>query len=684
MKIESLFSKFLHSLKGEDTNDAFRNTLAVVLPIIVFFYMGWPNTGIGIGVGTMIICMTDLPGNRTDKVNTAWVSILLFTLVAILTSWSTHYTLLMIGLMVLLTFVLSMFGVMGNRMFVTGSLGIAVATFTIGLRPENSLLYGSYIFYGCVWYYAISLLQIYLFPYRSLRRAIVETERSTASLLSLRSTGYNPSISLVGFNDKNIRLHLKLANQHELLRQLLLTDARTMHAKNKKGSIFLAKALNLIDLYEQVSAVHYDYPYLRKVLSSTGTLLLIEEAGALLANQLTATNSENFSRSFFAVLNKIQVKTDTSTIEQRHLLQQIVINLVEIHDLLAAIQDGYILESTQSDSKRYQEFLTLSPLRSKEIRREFSLTSPVLRFALRLSALSLVALVLITLFAKEHYSYWILLTMIVVSRPSFGLTLKRNGQRLLGTGLGIALGWSIAKFTTVPFQLVASGVFLFGFFAFNRLQYALSVVCITVAVILCLNAYEGGLWDLVTGRILFTLLGLLMCLAAAFLFPIWNAPRIKDLVAAVIKANVSYFKSVVNLQPHNVDKIHQTRLARKYSHQQLAGLSEAILAAQREPFHKKFNWSLIKRVQLLNYQLNVLTAAFAAMQKTGRNYFSADEIERVSVYLKECEHLEANLNLFSNDPLPSWGNQRMNLLDVSANLAMLLKTNVSEVSTSHD
>lgn len=105
---------------------------------------------------------------------------------------------------------------------------------------------------------------------------------------------------------------------------------------------------------------------------------------------------------------------------------------------------------------------------------------------------------------------------------------------------------------------------------------------------------------------------------------------------------------------------------------------------QREPFHKKFNWSLIKRIQLLNYQFNVLTAVFAAMQKTGRNYFSADEIERVSIYLQECEHLEANLNLFNNDPLPAWSNQHMKLLDVSGHLAMLLKTNVSEVSTSHD
>ena len=141
---------------------------------------------------------------------------------------------------------------------------------------------------------------------------------------------------------------------------------------------------------------------------------------------------------------------------------------------------------------------------------------------------------------------------------------------------------------------------------------------------------------------------------------------------------------MVNLQPHDVETIHQTRLARKNTHQQLALLSEAIAAAQHEPFHKKYNWSLIKRIQLLNYQINVLTAAFAAMQKTGRTYLSDDQFQQVSTDLLECMATNANLNLSLQEPLPTWGNQRMTLLDVSGHLAKLIKTNVSKVSTMND
>lgn len=664
------FNRFLQRINSEDTADALRNTLAVVLPMLLFFYLDWPTTGIGIGVGTMIICMTDLPGNRRDKVNTAWLSILLFTAVAIITAWSTQHRPLMVVLMVVLTFILSMFGVLGNRMFVTGSLAIAVGTFTIGLKPENSLLYGSYIFYGGVWYYAISLLQIHLFPYRSLRRAIIETQRSTASLLELRASGYNPAQSLIGFNDKNIRLHLKLAQQHELLRQLLLTDRQTMRPENKKGNAFVAKGLNLIDLYEQVSAVHYDYPHIRKVLATTNALPLIEEIGQLFASELRI--SSNLSGQFIKLLAKLQDHISTATPEQRQVLQHIQINLVEIHDLIVALQQGAI-SNTIDDPKRYQEFLTSPQDSVKRIKHHFSLQSPVFRFALRLTLLSFAALILITYFAKEHYSYWILLTMIVVSRPSFGLTLKRNKQRLIGSVIGIALGWAVANLTTVPTQLIASAVFLFGFFAFNRLQYTWSVICITVAVILCLNLYEGQLWNLITGRMLFTVLGVLLCLGAAFLFPIWNAPRLSTLIKDVANANFSYFKAVNHIKPHDLHSIHQARLARKHSHQQLAFLSEAITAAAQEPFAKKVNWPLVKRLQLYHYKTNVLIASFGGMKKSGTANFTIQQISKFDQNFNEIISAADQLNLNATVALPVKADQPMTLMEVSGHLAELIK-----------
>ena len=144
-----------------------------------------------------------------------------------------------------------------------------------------------------------------------------------------------------------------------------------------------------------------------------------------------------------------------------------------------------------------------------------------------------------------------------------------------------------------------------------------------------------------------------------------------------MQANVAYFKAVVNLKPHDIESIHKTRLARKYSHQQLAALSEAIQAAQIEPFGKTFNWPLINRVQLLSYQLNVLTATFAGTQKNGVSHLTENDITLVTEKLKEAQSFGGKLNLHHTAPVQPNGYEQMSLLAVSANLSTLVKTNVS-------
>ncbi len=672
---KKIFSAISRIFTSEHTVDALRNTLSVIIPVIFFYNVGWPTTGIGVGIGALMICMTDLPGNRSDKFRAAWISVLVFTIVAMLTAWSTIYPLLMIVVVVLVTFVLTMGAVMGQRMAGIGLMGIILATFTIGLKPKDALLYGNYIFCGGVWYYLISLLQISVFPYRSLRRAITQTEMQTAALLRLRAQGYNPQVGLSGFNQHNIRLHLKLASSHELIRQLLLSDKKAIQQLNPKIATYLEKSIHLIDLYEQVSAVHYDYPYLRKQFENTGVLSLIQQSIELLAKLLIKPNHQLVISQFEDLHIALTQKSAMLQESKKTLLRQILANIDEIYNLIVAIHQPQIGNQLSKNTERYRDFLTLTPVQAKSIKNHFSLRSPIFRFALRLSALSLVAMLLITWLTKEHYSYWLLLTMVIVSRPSYGQTIKRNAERVVGTALGLLIGWSLSQYVAIPVQLLVSVLGLFGFFAFNRIIYSISAVCITVAVILCLNVYDGNLWQLVSDRALFTIVGVLLCLGATFVFPIWNAPRLSHLMTEVVKANLLYFQAVVKLKPDDPDTIHQTRLARKLSHQQLSALSEALYAAQKEPLKRKLNWSLIKRIQLFSYQFNVLTAAFAGLQKQGGGNFSATDIFEVERNLQQSLSNIKQIELTEATDLPVWEDKPMQLVEVSSYLRSVVSVN---------
>ncbi len=596
------------SLSSEYAVDALRNTIAIILPIIFLWRYDLHAPAFGIGTGTLLISLTDLPGNRGDKIMSAWCSILVFVVVALLTALSLPYSVLSLILTVGMTFFLTMLGSLGVRFAAIGTMGVVVATFTLGLRPTDPFSYTFYILLGSLWYYIISLLQIWIFPYRSLNRAIEQYIKLMDALLKLRAAGYDPLVSLSGFNEKNIRLHLKLTAGQELIRQLLLSDDFAMRPNNTKGKILLQNAVDLIDLYEQVSAVHYDYPYLRKVLAESGVLPLIGDSIRLLANLISLKNTDRFKISFDDKIVQLKLLENRVEADVSWLIGRIITNLQEVGLLVTQIKSGKLKDGNDHSELHYRDFLSgAMVLNFSPFVTHISFRSPVFRFALRLSALTLVAMLAMIFFPGERYSYWLLLTIVIVSRPSYGHTRKRNWERLSGTLIGLSACWLLMMvgFTSAV-QVTFCVFFLFGFFAFNRVRYAVSVFCITIAVVLFLNVYHGEPLHIFSGRIGFTILGGLLCVAATFLFPIWDSPRLKELVTATLISNKDYLVKAVDKGQGN---LHQLRLARKSAYQSLAALSEGLQSAATEPFVKKINLTGVKQVQLLCYQLNALIPA---------------------------------------------------------------------------
>ncbi len=677
-RITNYFETIIRLLKSEYTVDALRNAFAVIVPVVLFFNIGMPNMGIGISVGALMACMTDLPGNRSDKLRGTIYTILTFFVIAYSTSWiSLHYPVLVIGLVVLIVFCCTMLGVFGQRMGAIGLMIIILATFTIGLKPQNALLYAWYIALGSIWYFFISMLQIYIFPYRSLKRAINKTQRLTTALLELRSEGYNPHKDLSGFNRRNIDLHLKLATQHELVRQLLLTDRLALSGSDK-GARLLKVSISLIDLYEQTSAVHYDYPYIRSIFRDTDVLPLIER---LILNTATSLKSHNNDLLKENNAISLQLLTIGEALPEatNAVLTQILININAIEQLVATTVDvdasTLLNDHPQVD---YQDFINVKTQGWELFIKNLNFNSSIFRFSLRLTALCLIAAVLIHLLTEEHYSYWLLLTMVIVSRPFYSHTLRRNIERLVGTFFGIILAWLAVRYLGLSVQLFISGFGLFLFFVFNRPRYWLSVIAITITVIICLNSVQGNLWGLLSERAYFTIGGLVLCLIATFLFPIWNLPRIKYLLTDVVKANLDYFQAALKINPNQQASIHQQRLARKNSQQKLAILSEAIVTARQEPFKKSVNWELINKIELLTYQINVLIASYAGLQKDGvSSALTSLQVNQIVNNLQTSINNLMHFDIYSNVTINTYSGKPMELLETTNTLTAACRRQTS-------
>ncbi|MES2828129.1 MAG: FUSC family membrane protein [Bacteroidota bacterium] len=623
ISLQQIWSAIVGFFLGEYFSDAVRNTLAVVLPIGILYSYNQPNAAVGVGVGTLLISLTDLPGNRGDKLKTALLSNAVFFLTALAFTVSLGYPILLGVAFFAGTFALSMLSLKGQRASVIGTMAIILSTFILGLRPANPVEFSFYILCGGVWYYTLSLLQVAVAPYRSLHHALFESLTAMSGFMRAKADCYNPDADLQTAITKGIRLHVRVTAKLDVVRQLLLGDRMAMRSESKRGGALLSTARGIISLYEQASAIHYDYARIREILQQQGTLGLVAGLIQTLADRmeklgqsfLTKPGSKTVliseSEDFLLGLAKLEAMVEQNagdSIVSRRILE----NLQELHDQLndlvnlrLALKEGN--QVTLENPDQYSVFIGNGNSIKARSKQALRFQHPVSRFSLRLALCFLTAYVISVFLPGEKYSYWMLLTIVIVSRPRFAITWKRNQQRLIGTlsGVLIALAFLLVIKQTIVLLTLAA-IFLTGFFAFNRIRYGLSVAFITPAVLMTLAVFHGQPEALWAERIAFTAAGCAITFAGLYLFPIWDAEQLTKLVNGAILANAGFLRAIL----YTNTSLEQ-QLARKAAHLSLAELSEALGYARSEPNANISQLEDLEYLHTINFRINgVITSVY--------------------------------------------------------------------------
>lgn len=633
---------------GEYFSDALRNTIAIVLPIVIFYWLKQPELASGIGVGALLVSLTDFPDNKFNKFKTALYGIVVFFLTTIIISLSLSSILLLAAVMTLAAFGFSMFAVYGNRISIIGTMALVVCCFVMGLHPKNPFHFSFYMLIGGVWYYIISLLQILIFPYRSLNHAIFECIMSSAVFLKAKASNYDVREHFDASQKEIIKLHIKVNQKHELIRNLLLTDKQAMSPDNKNGQILLGRALLLIDLYEQLNAVHYDYGRVREVLKKSSLILMTKLLNLLafeledLARNVQVTKldfADNSNHNYNNLIELIKKEKENASPNQKDILAQFVANTDAVVYILRLIRQHTTAKNLQSENlgsmPDYPAFVTVDKF---SLKHHLSFKSPFFRFSIRLALCFLFGFLLISQLSLSKYSYWLFLTLVIVARPKFTVTWRRNLQRLLGSLGGIIIGLALIYFIKSPAILLSLSVFfLLGFFSFNRINYTISVLFITPAVILTLGSYHGHFDHIIQERILFTILGCLIAVLASVLFPIWDSKQLRDKINQAINFTKTYLISTADISENKNNEI-SLRMARKDANMSLSALSEGIDSASQEPFRKRGDLNSFYSIQLIIYQINALI--------TSLNIFG----KGISIYEQEViSKILQNLNIIDND-----------------------------------
>jgi len=311
-------------------------------------------------------------------------------------------------------------------------------------------------------------------PYRLAEQELSETIRYVADYIRLKANFYDAKID----NDKN---YLKLidkqveVNQHqENLRDVLFQSKRSIKDTTKVGRYLTLVFNDIVDLFEQSMAAHYDYNAISERFGPTGILedfknVILKYTNELdnLAYQLNTNTQPKPLYDFDTDLSRLHAKIDQLDRNQQYstfALRKVLINL---RDLVRRIRNIYGYSHLQPDDVKRKEiddakrFVQSSPIDLKKFRENLTLKSTIFRHACRMAIVMSITYYVFEVTNITNNVYWILLTIMVILKPGFGLTKERNIQRLIGTTIGGLIGAFILLTIHDPTVLFVLLVFFF-------------------------------------------------------------------------------------------------------------------------------------------------------------------------------------------------------------------------------
>ena len=186
---------------------------------------------------------------------------------------------------------------------------------------------------------------------------------------------------------------------------------------------------------------------------------------------------------------------------------------------------------------------------------------------------------LATLFGMRE-GYWGAISAIIVLQSNFGATINASLDRILGTVIGAAFGFSFSLFGSLPWNYILAllcAVAVCGLLGF-RTSARLAAVTITIIMLV----HTGSHWTLALDRVFEVLLGIVVALAVSTLIlPDRARLRLRDGLAQEFLVLGALFEAILqgfHGEPaENLAKAHADALAILRSNNQL------LEAARNEP-----------------------------------------------------------------------------------------------------
>ena len=246
---------------------------------------------------------------------------------------------------------------------------------------------------------------------------------------------------------------------------------------------------------------------------------------------------------------------------------------------LAAALDAGTPPSTIARELDLAAFRQRTPLIWDHLARQFSLGSPALRYAIRLSLAMATGLVLTVALPKVVHGNWVLLTIALIMRANYSVTRQRRWDRITGTLLGCVLAVIFIDLLPQPMLLAAIVLGVGVSHAYGAVQYRVTAVSASITALLLLHFETPVAHSLVFARVIDTLIGAGLSYVFSFLLPSWERKDIPRIVRDLLAADAAYAREALAREFIR----HNYRLARKRALDMVGALAGAARRLADEP-----------------------------------------------------------------------------------------------------
>ena len=608
-------------------SNALKVTLAAVIPALFFSFQGNFLIGFNIAIGAFLAYPSDIPSNLKHKINGLLVASLLVAGCNLIVNLLHLFPLVFYPVVSLLIFFFSMISVYGQRATQVSFSALLSICLSFGHIQEDfsmMLQYSGLMLVGGLFYLIISLIFAYIRPHRYVELQIASCLKLTAKYMKLRGDLWNVNSEKEKIVEKQLILQVELNTIHENLREVLIENRTNTSGTSDQTRKMTLVFISLLEILELALATSFDHTKLQQKFEKHPKLLKTYQNLAYnLASSLKAIfksienhqkyvpkhsllkdleSLENAINNYQEELGKVEASEGVWMLS--NMLHYAEKQIEKIKIIERAFMPNFNSNEFKLRDRSLDKLMTSQYYPWSTLRENLSFSSTIFRHSLRLTATIILAFIIGSIFAFDKV-YWILLTIVVIMRPGYGLTKERSFHRIIGTVAGGLIAFALLLFVTDPVikATLAITSMILGF-TFTSINYKVGATFVTIYVVFVYGIMTPNINDVIQYRILDTLVGAgLAFLANYFFWPSWEFMTQPIYIKKSIEANRDYLNEISIYYNAKGETTPSYRLARKNAFIEIGNLMASFQRMTQEPKSKQKQVQQVYKLAVLNHTL---------------------------------------------------------------------------------